>query len=101
LIDHIYKSNENKIDASIRIFSIKIIVDIYKFRMFIWFESKQAESIDWLKNQGFYASLTHDGKLVVDGILVSTYTTVANHQRTPFFMDTWNLSNKIVFFFAF
>lgn len=70
MIDHIYKSNENKIDASIRIFLIKIIVDIYKFRMFIWFESKQAESIDWLKNQDFYASLIHDGKLVVDSILV-------------------------------
>ncbi|CAF3533153.1 unnamed protein product [Adineta steineri] len=33
-----------------------------------------------IKSQGFYAPLTHSGKLIVDGILVSNYAVVANHQ---------------------
>ena len=44
--------------------------------------SKQAASIKdirIIKSQGFYAPLTYSGKLVVDGILVSNYATVASH----------------------
>lgn len=44
---------------------------------------KQAGSvvdIRLIRSQGFYAPLTPSGKLVVDGILVSNYATVANHQ---------------------
>ncbi|UJR09160.1 hypothetical protein I4U23_013408 [Adineta vaga] len=33
-----------------------------------------------IKSQGFYAPLTRSGKLFVDGILVSNYALVANHQ---------------------
>lgn len=33
-----------------------------------------------IKSQGFYAPLTRSGKLVVDGIVVSNYAVVANHQ---------------------
>ncbi len=37
-------------------------------------------NIELIKSRGFYAPLTRSGKLVVDGIVVSNYATVANHQ---------------------
>jgi hypothetical protein len=44
--------------------------------------SKQGASImdiKLIKSQGYYAPLTYSGKLVVDGIVVSNYATIANH----------------------
>jgi len=54
--------------------------------------SKQAGSIidiSLIKSQGFYAPLTHSGKLVVDGVVVSNYATVANHQLAHLVMQPY------------
>ncbi|CAF1226243.1 unnamed protein product [Rotaria sp. Silwood1] len=42
-----------------------------------------------IKSQGFYAPLTLSGKLVVDGIVVSNYAVVANHQLAHFVMQPY------------
>lgn len=45
--------------------------------------------IKLMKSQGFYAPLTPSGKLVVDGVLVSNYATVANHQLAHLIMQPY------------
>jgi len=54
-----------------------------------------------IKSQGFYAPLTRSGKLVVDGIVVSNYATVANHQLAHLVMQPYrwwiNLTNSSSF----
>ncbi|CAF3455878.1 unnamed protein product [Rotaria sp. Silwood1] len=53
---------------------------------------KQAGSIiniQLIKSQGFYAPLTLSGKLVVDGIVVSNYATVANHHLAHLSMQPY------------
>ena len=44
------------------------------------FRAGAIQDIRLIKSQGFYAPLTRSGKLVVDGISVSNYALVANHQ---------------------
>ncbi|CAF3519465.1 unnamed protein product [Rotaria sp. Silwood1] len=46
-------------------------------------------NIRLIKSQGFYAPLTLSGKLVVDGIVVSNYAVVANHQLAHFVMQPY------------
>jgi len=66
---------------------------------------KQAGSIvdiTLIKSRGFYAPLTRSGKLVVDGIVVSNYALVANHQLAHLVMQPYrwwwiNLTNSSSF----
>ncbi len=46
-------------------------------------------NIQLIKSQGYYAPLTASGKLIVDGIVVSNYATVANHQLAHFAMQPY------------
>jgi hypothetical protein len=46
-------------------------------------------NIKLIKSQGFYAPLTRSGKLVVDGIVVSNYAIVANHQLAHLAMQPY------------
>ncbi len=46
-------------------------------------------NIQLIKSQGYYAPLTRSGKLVVDGIVVSNYATVANHQLAHLAMQPY------------
>lgn len=46
-------------------------------------------NIQLIKSQGFYAPLTRCGKLVVDGIIVSNYATVANHNLAHLAMQPY------------
>jgi hypothetical protein len=46
-------------------------------------------NIKLVKAQGFYAPLTRSGKLVVDGVVVSNYATVSNHQLAHLAMQPY------------
>ncbi|CAF1233811.1 unnamed protein product [Adineta steineri] len=46
-------------------------------------------NIKLIKSQGYYAPLTPCGKLIVDGIIVSNYATVANHQLAHLAMQPY------------
>jgi hypothetical protein len=45
--------------------------------------------IQLIESQGYYAPLTPSGKLVVNGIVVSNYAIVANHQRAHLAMQPY------------